>query len=236
VAVVKAGVFTVLKVAVYLFGVDLLGDLAVAHWLGLLAAATILLGSLIALTRDNLKARLAYSTVSQLGYIVLGAMLGVASGVVGGTMHIAMHAFAKITLFFCAGAILVYAHKTRVSELDGLGRRMPWTFGAFLIGALSIVGLPPFGGTWSKWFLVQGSLDAGLWWATAVLLVSALLNLVYLVTIPLRAFAVAPRPGDLRVREAGAACLMPILITAGGCVLLFLFPQPLYRLAMELLR
>ena len=236
VAVVKAGVFTVLKVAVYLFGIDLLQELAVSQWLALLAATSILLGSLIALTRDNLKARLAYSTVSQLGYIVLGAMLGVASGVVGGTMHIATHAFAKITLFFCAGAILVATHKAQVSELDGLGRRMPWTFGAFLIGALSIVGLPPFGGTWSKWFLVQGTLDSGLWWATAALLVSALLNLVYLVTIPLRAFIAAPKPGDLRIREVRAACLMPVLVTASGCVLLFLFPQPLCRLATEILQ
>ncbi len=235
VAVVKAGVFTILKVAVYLFGIDLVGELAASHWLSLLAAATVLLASLIAMAQDNIKARLAYSTVSQLGAIVLGAMLGVASGVIGSSMHIAMHAFAKITLFFCAGAILVAAHKTRVSELDGLGRRMPWTFGAFLIGALSIVGLPPFGGVWSKWMLVQGGVDAGLWWATAVLLVSALLNMVYLASIPLRAFFSAPVPQDAHIGEAPAACLVPILITAAGCVLLFLFPEPLYRLALEIL-
>lgn len=253
VAVVKAGVFTILKVAVYLFGLDTLADLAAADWLAGLAALTILAASLIAMTQDNLKARLAYSTISQLGYIVLGAMLGTAAGVIGGGLHIAMHAFGKITLFFCAGAILVAAHKTRVSELDGLGRRMPLTMAAFLIGALSIVGLPPFGGTWSKWLLVQGTLDAGLWLLTTTLLVSSLLNILYLVVIPLRAFFVAPPIGSddgseaglphghaagrghglQEVREAPLPSLLAMGVTAGGCLVLFFYPEPLFRLVAE---
>ncbi|MBF0589627.1 MAG: monovalent cation/H+ antiporter subunit D family protein, partial [Magnetococcales bacterium] len=122
VAVVKAGVFTVMKVSVYLFGIDLIGSLAQAQWLMYLAGFTIVAASLVAMTKDNLKARLAYSTVSQLGYVVLGAMLGAGAGGVGGSMPIAMHAFGKITLFFCAGAILVAAHKSKVRELAGLGR------------------------------------------------------------------------------------------------------------------
>jgi len=236
VAVVKAGVFTILKVAVYLFGLDLVGELASAQFLAHLAGLTILLASLIAMTKDNLKARLAYSTISQLGYIVLGALLGVAAGTVGGAMHIAMHAFAKITLFFCAGAILVAAHKTRVSEPDGIGKQMPWTMSAFLIGALSIVGLPPMGGTWSKWMLVQGTLDAGTWALTAILLVSSLLNVIYLVGIPVRAFFHAPigATGGGR-REAPIQCLIAIAIAAAGCVLLFLAPEPLFHLAGEIL-
>jgi multicomponent Na+:H+ antiporter subunit D len=153
-------------------------------------------------------------------------------------MHIAMHAFGKITLFFCAGAILVAAHKTQVSELDGIGRRMPLTMLAFLIGALSIVGLPPFGGTWSKWLLVQGTLDAGSWMLTAVLLLSSLLNVAYLVSIPVRGFFVAPAKGGEvgGLQEAPAASLIAIAVTASGCVLLFFWAEPLYQLAGEILR
>jgi len=230
VAVVKAGVFTILKVVVYLFGIDLIGQLAVADWLAAMAALTILLASLVAMTRDNLKARLAYSTISQLGYITLGAMLGVAAGVVGGGMHIVMHAFGKITLFFCAGAILVAAHKNRVSELDGLGRRMPLTMLAFLIGALSIVGLPPFGGTWSKWLLVQGTLDTGMWLLTATLLVSSLLNIMYLVVIPVRGFFAKPASDDRGLQEAPIASLLAIGVAVLGCIVLFFSPDPIYQM------
>jgi multicomponent Na+:H+ antiporter subunit D len=230
VAVVKAGVFTILKVVIYLFGIDQIAELAVADWLAALAALTILTASLVAMTRDNLKARLAYSTISQLGYITLGAMLGVAAGVVGGGMHIVMHAFGKITLFFCAGAILVAAHKTRVSELDGLGRRMPLTMLAFLIGALSIVGLPPFGGTWSKWLLVQGTLDTGMWLLTATLLISSLLNIMYLVVIPLRGFFARPASGAEGLQEAPIASLLAIGVAVLGCIVLFFSPDPIYQL------
>jgi multicomponent Na+:H+ antiporter subunit D len=230
VAVVKAGVFTVLKVVIYLFGIDRIEQLAVADWLAALAALTILLASLVAMTRDNLKARLAYSTVSQLGYITLGAMLGVAAGVVGGGMHIVMHAFGKITLFFCAGAILVAAHKTRVSELDGLGRRMPLTMLAFLIGSLSIVGLPPFGGTWSKWLLVQGTLDTGMWLLTATLLISSLLNIMYLVVIPVRGFFAKPASDAEGLQEAPIASLLAIGVAVLGCIVLFFSPDPIYQL------
>ncbi len=237
VAVVKAGVFTVLKVAIYIFGLDLLQALAAADWLAYLAGVTILLASLVAMRLDNLKARLAYSTISQLGYIVLGAMLSVGAGVVGGAMHIATHAFGKITLFFCAGAILVATHKTRVSELAGLGRRMPLTMLAFLVGALSIVGLPPFGGTWSKWMLLQGTLDAEAWLLMTVLLISSLLNLLYLVAIPVQAFFAAPAepPSTTGYTEAPRASLLAIAITVSGCLLLFFIPDPLYRLATAVL-
>ncbi|MEW8043184.1 MAG: proton-conducting transporter membrane subunit [Candidatus Sedimenticola endophacoides] len=237
VAVVKAGVFTILKVAVYLFGIDLIAELAVADWLAGLAALTIVLASLVAMTRDNLKARLAYSTISQLSYIILGAMLGVAAGVVGGGLHIAMHAFGKITLFFCAGAIMVAAHKTRVSELDGLGRRMPLTMIAFMVGALSIIGLPPFGGTWSKWLLVQGTLDNGIWLLTAALLVSSLLNVMYLLVIPVRAFFREP-PAD-QEGEGGEAPLVSLLaigVAVTGCLLLFFLPDPIHQLVAGVLR
>jgi len=233
VAVVKAGVFTILKVVVYVFGVDLVGTLDSAYWLSLLAGFTIISASVVAMSLDNLKARLAYSTISQLSYIILAAMLGVSSGIIAGSLHIAMHAFAKITLFFCAGAILVAAHKTRVSELNGIGRSMPLTMTAFLIAALSVVGLPPFGGSWSKWWLLQATLDAHNSLLLLVLLVSSLLNLFYLVSIPLRAFFAAPADEAYNqgVREAPLPSLIAIIITMTGCLLLFLLVEPLWNLA-----
>ena len=145
-------------------------------------------------------------------------------------MHIVMHAFGKITLFFCAGAILVAAHKKRVSELDGLGRRMPLTMLAFLIGALSIVGLPPFGGTWSKWLLVQGTLETGLWLLTITLLVSSLLNIMYLVVIPVRGFFAKPASDEHGLQEAPIASLLAIGIAVFGCIVLFFSPDPIYRM------
>ena len=131
VAVVKAGVFAILKVTIYVFGLDLVRENGASNWLLWVAAGTILIASLIALQQDNLKRRLAYSTISHLSYVVLGALIANAAGIIGGAMHIATHAFGKITLFFCAGAILVATHKTKISEMDGLGRRMPLTMGAF---------------------------------------------------------------------------------------------------------
>ena len=232
VAVVKAGVFTILKVVIYIFGVDFMAEVGAADWLIWFAAATIILASIRAFTKDNLKARLAYSTISQLSYIVLGALLANRWGIIGGGMHIAMHAFGKITLFFGAGAILVAAHKTEISQMRGLGRTMPVTFGAFLIGALSIIGLPPGGGAWSKWFLGLGTLEAGEYGLLAVLMLSSLLTLVYLLEIPVKGFFLPPEDGSAPkgVREAPLPCLIALVITAGISIGLFLFPDPVYDL------
>ena len=233
VAVVKAGVFSVLKVIVYVFGIDFLKDTGASSWLMWVAALTVLLASFVALTKDNLKARLAYSTVSQLGYVVLGAALATSMGVIGGSMQIVMHAFGKITLFFCAGAIYTAAHKTEVSQLDGLGRAMPFTFGAFLIGALRIIGLPPLGGSWSKWYLLVGAADAEQWALMAVLLLSSLLNVAYLLPVPARGFfAAAPAGGatQIPIREAPLACVVPLCLTALGCLWLFFQADSLYAL------
>ncbi len=237
VAVVKIGVFSVLKVSVYIFGPELLASSGAGHALAYVAATTILLGSLVAMRQDNLKRRLAYSTVSQLSYVVLGATLANAWGIVGGGLHIVMHAFGKITLFFCAGAILVATHKTEVSEMRGLGRRMPLTMIAFLVGSLSIIGLPPLGGMWSKWYLLLGTLEAGQQVLLGVLMVSSLLNVAYLLPIPVQAFFatgddVAEEPKGMR--EAPWPSVAALLLTALGCVLLFLFPGPLVRLLEQL--
>ncbi|MCG8593374.1 MAG: monovalent cation/H+ antiporter subunit D family protein [Kiloniellales bacterium] len=232
VAVVKAGVFTVLKVTIYIFGVDSLGRTGLNDWVAYVAAATILLASLIAMTKDNLKARLAYSTVSQLSYVVLGAMLASTLGIIGGGMHIAMHAVGKITLFFCAGAIYVATHKTEISDMTGIGRSMPVTMFAFLLGSLSIIGLPPFGGSWSKWYLALGAAETGQTLLVAVLMISSLLNVAYLMPIVARAFFLPP-PGEagaaaVGIREAPMFCVVPLSITALGCLALFFYADAVY--------
>ncbi|GAB4357371.1 MAG: proton-conducting transporter membrane subunit [Gammaproteobacteria bacterium] len=237
VAVVKAGVFTVLKVSIYLFGMETLTRSGAAEWLAYVAGATILIASLVAMQKDNLKARLAYSTVSQLSYVVLGAMLVTPLGWLGGAMHIVMHAFAKITLFFCAGAIMVATHKTEVSQMRGLGRTMPLTMGAFFIGALSIIGLPPLGGMWSKWYLALGTLDNQQLLLLAVLMISSLLNIAYLLPIPIRGFFQQPEaPGGKinGIKEAPANCVVALTLTAAGCIALFFYPDPLYGLLNQI--
>ena len=236
VAVVKAGVFTIMKVVIYIFGLDLLTTTGISVWLMYAAGFTVIAGSLVAMAQDNLKRRLAYSTVSQLSYIVLGAALANTWGVVGGSMHIAMHAFGKITLFFCAGAIYVAAHKTEISDMRGLGRAMPITMAAFLIGALSVIGVPPLGGSWSKWYLALGALDAGQILFVAVLMVSSLLNIAYLVPIPIRAFFSRPADGSEppRFKEAPAFCVAALSFTALGCIVLFFLADDVYRLLVPL--
>ncbi|MCU0305102.1 MAG: hypothetical protein MUC56_13710 [Thermoanaerobaculales bacterium] len=233
VAVVKAGVFTVLKVAVYIFGIDLLATTGASRWLTWVAAFTIIAASCVAISKDNLKARLAYSTISQLSYIVLGAALATTAGALGGGMHILMHAFGKITLFFCAGAIMVGAHKTEVSELDGLGRRMPFTFGAFLLGSLSVIGLPPAGGSWSKWFLLLGAAEADAWPMMVVLMASSLLSIAYLMPIVVRGFF-RPAPADdghgAGIHEAPLLCVLPPVVTALGGIVLFFVADDVWRL------
>jgi len=189
----------------------------------------------VAMRQDNLKARLAYSTISQLSYVTIGALLATSVGVTGSAMHIAMHAFGKITLFFCAGAILVAAHKSEISQMRGLGRQMPLTMAAFFIGSLSIIGLPPAGGTWSKWYLILGALETEQLVLVAVLMLSSLLNIAYLLPIPIRAFF----PGQdyqstASLNEAPWPSLLAIAITSIGCIALFVYPQPVYELALAI--
>lgn len=231
VAVVKAGVFSVLKIAVYVFGIDFLAKDGLSNILMIVAAVTILAASIRALTLDNLKARLAYSTISQLSYIVLGAALATPAAAMGAGLHILIHALGKITLFFVAGAVYVVAHKTEVSQLDGLGRRMPLTFGAFCVASFSIIGLPPLGGAWSKWFLVTGAFEAGHVWMGVVFLVSSLLSIGYLMPIVVRAFFKPLPEGETEgLKEAPMLMLVPILATAFACLLIFFYADAAYQL------
>ncbi len=230
VAVVKAGVFTILKVAVYIFGIDFLAEIPATEWLMYVAAATILLAALVALRQDNLKLRLAWSTISQLSYIVLCALLVTPLGIVGGGLHIVMHAFAKITLFFCAGAILIATRKTDISEMNGIGRRMPWTMGAFAVGALSMIGVPPTAGFVSKWYILLGAIEAQQMFAVGVIVASTLLNAAYFLPIVYAAFFRMPdsTPGDVNRDAHGEvplALVLAITVTAAGTVVLFFLPD-----------
>ncbi|WP_420405094.1 monovalent cation/H+ antiporter subunit D family protein [Nisaea sp.] len=242
VAVVKAGVFTVLKVVVYIFGIDFLAETGAANWLIWVAGFTLLTASLVAMSKDNLKARLAYSTVSQLAYIVLGAALANHYAILGGALHIATHALGKITLFMCAGAIYVATHKTEISDMQGLGRKMPFTFAAFCIGAFSIIGLPPLAGTWSKWYLVLGAAETGMLIVVAIYMISSLLNIAYLMPIVARGFfrpapdlatasaGAAVAPSKSGIQEAPLLCVLPPCLTALGCFVLFFYADAIIAL------
>lgn len=235
VAVVKAGVFSILKVVIYIFGIDNLKELATTDIMLYIGTATILLSSCIAMTKDNLKARLAYSTVSQLSYIIVGALLASSVAAAGAALHIATHAVGKITLFFCAGAIMVASHKKNISDMVGLGRHMPITFAAFTIGAISIIGLPPMAGTWSKWYLTIGALEADKLIVVAALMISSLLNIAYLLPIPIKAFFAKPAEGAAPwswsdINEAPLPMLIALTATSVGCLALFFYPQPLIDL------
>jgi len=234
VAVVKVGVFSIFRVMTGVFGVHLLRALDLGTLVAIIASVTILVASLIALSQDGLKRRLAFSTIGQLSYIVLGAALLTPKGMTGGLLHIAMHAFGKITLFFCAGAIFVATGKKNISEMVGIGRRMPVTMTAFLIGSMSVIGIPPTGGFISKWFLVLGTLEAHQIPLLVVLLSSSLLNAAYFMPVFYRAFFCTPEESQFEpgvVAEAPAWCVAPLVFSACVSVGLFFYPQPFLRLA-----
>jgi multicomponent Na+:H+ antiporter subunit D len=247
VAVVKAGVFTVLKVMVYVFDIDTLAKAGTADWLLWASGATVIIASLVALRQDNLKKRLAYSTVSQLSYVILAAATLTPISAIGAAMHIAAHAVAKITLFFAAGSIYTAAHKTEISELDGIGWKMPWTMTAFGIGALSMIGVPLTAGFLGKWFMLQGGMQTGQWLAVGIIIASTILNAAYFLPIVYRAFfavaepiaghAVGAAPNADAHHDHGEAPL-PIVIalstTALATVLLFLFPDTFLALAQQM--
>lgn len=225
VAVVKAGVFVILKVSAYIFGADLISSLPVAQWLLWLAAATIVIASLVAVTKDDLKARLAWSTVSQLAYVTSAALLPAGAGIAAGGLHMVAHAVGKITLFMCAGAIYVAAGATKVSQMRGLGRRMPIVFFCFLIGALSVIGLPPLAGFWSKFLLLSASFGSAEWATAAAMIVSSLLGLFYLAPVGIRGLLPPDSDGQpihfIRPGGAPGIVVLSLTITAAACVALF---------------
>lgn len=238
VAVVKAGVFSVVKIITYVFGVDYLSGIIKADWwaggwLVYMAGATILIASVVALRQDNLKKRLAYSTVSQLSYITMAAAVLVPLSIQGAVLHIAAHAFGKITLFFTAGAIYTAAHKTKVSELDGIGYAMPWTMTAFAVGAFSMIGIPPTVGFLSKWYMLSGAAQAHHYTVVAVIIASTLLNAAYFLPIIQAAFFKKPQQ-TAQHGEAPLPMVVALSFTAAGCLILFFYADVLLELSRQL--
>ncbi len=227
VAVVKVGVFTICRSMLYLFGTDLLARLNLGIFTAYFVSFTIILASVIALTKDNLKARLAYSTVSQLSYIILGVALLSPDGIIGGLIHIPNHGFSKITLFFCAGAIMVATGKKNISELKGIGWRMPFTMGAFALASLSMIGVPPVCGFVSKWYLLLGSMETGSILVMVVLLASSLLNAAYFMPIIYKAFFQRPDSSAAYepIKEASLFMVVPLCLTAFGSLVFGFYPD-----------
>ncbi len=233
VAVVKVGVFSVLRICFHVFGINLMHLLSLDVLLIYFISITILVGSLFALKQDDLKARLAYSTVSQLSYIVMGGCLLSVIGMTGGVIHIVMHAFGKITLFFCAGAILVNTGLRKISDMKGIGKKMPVTMAAFFFGSLSVIGIPPFGGFISKWYLALGTIDAHQIPILVVLLTSSLLNAAYFLPITYNAFFSSGNHFNEStvVQEAPFLAVAPPVFTAFVSFLLFVYPGFFLELA-----
>ncbi len=236
VVVVKVGVFSIARVMLSVFGTALLERMGLGIITAYIVSFTIIAASLIAMTQTNLKARLAYSTISQLSYIILGVALLTPSGITGGLFHIVNHAFAKITLFFCAGAIFVATGKKDIRELKGTGYTMPITLAAFGLASLSMIGVPPVSGFVSKWFLAVGTMEAGQIGLLVVLLVSSLLNAGYFVPVLVQAYSGRKEtlvdPGYENREKAGLIRFMviPLLVTALFTLVLGLFPGPLLTL------
>lgn len=231
VAVVKSGVFGVIRVVGFVFGPVMMRQFGLNIILITFAGITIIVASLLALKQDNLKRRLAYSTVGHLSYIVLGAGLISAAAFTGAMMHIAFHATMKITMFFCAGAIAVNLHKKNISQLNGIGKVMPWTMGAFAVSAIGLSGLPPINGFVSKWYLGLGALQADMIVPLLILIGSGLLNAAYFFPIVHRAFF---RPPDdpqklLQHREASPFMVVPLVLTAILSILFGIYPDLFFK-------
>ena len=246
VAVVKVGVFSILRVVFNVYGIDLMSRMGLGIAAAYLVSITIVLASVIALSKDNLKARLAYSTISQLSYVILGAVLLTPSGMIGGIIHIANHAFSKITLFFCAGSLYTAAHKTEISQLSGIGKKMPWTMLAFFIGSLSMIGVPPAAGFNTKWYLALGSMEAHQIPILLCLLVSTVLNAAYFLPITYKAFfekeevtashALESSHGHhAEIREIPMV-VIPLVVTAIISLLIGVYPDYFLSLAKEVIR
>ena len=230
VAVVKTGVFATVRIFLFVFGPHAMRELGADQLALGVASITILVASVLALSQDNLKARLAFSTVSQLSYIILGVALLNSSGVLGGVAHITNHAVSKITLFLCAGSIYVSTRRTEISQMSGLAKRMPWTMAAFSLASLSIVGIPLTSGFVSKWYLALGTLESQNFTLLGVILLSSLLSAAYLGQIVYKAYFEEEPLTHEDVREV-PWMVAPLAISAAGSLLLGLWPSPVLELA-----
>ncbi len=233
VAVVKAGVFTITKVVTYIFGIDFLFSEPSSGWLVYVAAFTIVAASIVALRQTNIKRMLAYSTISQLSYVVLAAAILKPLSEIGAAIHMVAHAFGKITLFFAAGAIYVASKKTELNQLKGIGRRMPWTMTAFTIGALSMIGVPPTGGFVSKWYILAGAFEAQNLLAIMTIILSTALNAAYFLPVIFMAWFAKEEAGAPEHGEAPLPAVAALTITAMLVIGFFLFNGPVIDLEKQ---
>ncbi len=235
VAVVKAGVFTITKVIVYIFGIEHLFATPSSGWLLYAAAFTIIVASLVALRQTNIKRLLAYSTVAQLSYVIMAAAILKPLAEIGASIHMVAHAFGKITLFFAAGAIYTASKKTEIWQLKGIGRRMPWTMTAFTIGALSMIGVPPTGGFVSKWFILAGAFQADNYVAIFTIITSTVLNAAYFLPIVFIVWFGRETEGALPEHgEAPLPMVIALTTTAALTILFFLFNAPVIALESQI--
>ena len=229
--ITKAGVLSIIRLVYQIYGVQLLRGTWVQAALIILALVTVFMGSMMAFGEDLMKKRFAFSTVSQVSYVLLGVFTMNETTLLGALLHAAYHSIIKDGLFLCAGTVIFWTHKEHVSEMKGLGRKMPVTFGSLAIFSLGLVGIPPFAGFLSKWYLASGSLSEGLpvlnWLAPAVLLLSALLTAGYLFPICIHGFFPAEGEPEAEGKEGSALMLVPILILAAATVLIGIFASPL---------
>jgi len=235
VAVVKAGVFTITKVSIYTFGTDFMAEVPMTEIVIFMAGFTVVAASCVALRQTNLKRLLAYSTVAQLSYVVIAAMLLAPVSKIGAALHIAAHAVGKITLFFTAGAIYTASKKTELPQLHGIARRMPWTMTAFTIGALSMIGVPPTAGFVSKWYIFGGAWELENYYVVIVLMVSTALNAAYFLPIIFNAFFGKEQGEVLKPHgEAPLNMVTALMITATMTLLFFFLSGPLIDLEYQL--
>lgn len=237
VAVVKAGVFTITKIVIYIFGIDFLATESSGAWLLYVSAFTIVAASVVALRQQNLKRLLAYSTIAQLSYVVMAAATLKPLAEIGAATHMVAHAFGKITLFFAAGAIYTASKKTEIHQLRGIGHRMPWTMTAFTIAALSMIGVPPTGGFVSKWYILAGAFQADNTIAVATIIISTALNAAYFLPIVYMAwFARETTPFPNEHGEAPFAAVLALTITAALTLGFFFFNRPVIELATQIVQ
>jgi multicomponent Na+:H+ antiporter subunit D len=236
VAVVKAGVFAITKIIVYVFGIEFLFSAPSSQWLLYAAAFTIITASLVAIRQTNIKRLLAYSTIAQLSYVVMATAILKPLAEVGAALHMVAHAFGKITLFFAAGAIYVASKKTEIHQLRGIGRRMPWTMAAFTIGALSMIGVPPTAGFVSKWYILAGAFEADNLVAVFTIIASTVLNAAYFLPILYMVWFEREKEGGKEHGEAPFLAVVALCLTALLTLAFFLFNGPVIELESQVVR
>ncbi|MGX9459611.1 monovalent cation/H+ antiporter subunit D family protein [Shewanella sp. A14] len=236
VAVVKAGVFAITKIIIYIFGIEYLFESPSSEWLLYVAAFTIIVASLVAMRQTNIKRLLAYSTIAQLSYVVMASAILKPLAEVGAALHMVAHAFGKITLFFAAGAIYVASKKTEIHQLRGIGRRMPWTMAAFTIGALSMIGVPPTAGFVSKWYILAGAFEANNLVAVFTIIASTVLNAAYFLPILYLVWFEREKEGDKKHGEAPFLAVLALCVTAILTLAFFLFNDPVIKLASQVVK